>query len=175
MPDQPSPPTDPEFDHLPPGIREHIEQVRQWLEENVEVYPTPDRVTLSEFKVDWAELEGSFQVSLDDTRLTDRFRFGVAQLGKPSVYLPMFHSPLGAPVSYATVELTDETSKAILQGLYCAIPPVEACGVDPRTGKQIWNGMPIRDRIIDRDSFERMKKQTESEGYSVTVQISGSP
>lgn len=175
MPEQKVPPADPEFDRLPPEIQAHIGQVRQWLEENVAVYPTPNQVTLSEFEVDWDVLEGSFQVSLDDTRLEDRFRFGVAQNGKPKVFLPMFHSPLGAPASYAAVEVTDETSKAILQALHRAVPHVEACGVDHRTGKQIWNGMPIRERIIDQEEFARMRAQVETGGYSVTVSIPPTP
>lgn len=170
MADQ-TPSADPEFDHLPPGIKEHIEQVRQWLEENVEVYPTPDRVTLSEFKVDWDRLEGSFQVSLDGTRLEDRFRFSVGSNGKPEVFLPMFHSPLGAPASYAAVELTSETSKAILAGLHRAIPHVEAYGLDRRTGRMVGNGTPISERIIDGVAFEQMKGHIEAGGFTVTVEV----
>jgi hypothetical protein len=44
---------------LPDGIREHVELVRAWLDENVRVYPTPREIMLSEFHIDWDRLTGS--------------------------------------------------------------------------------------------------------------------
>ena len=67
----------------------------KWLDENVQCYPTPKKVMLSEFEIDWRTLSGSFRVDLDGVQLPKRFRFGVELTDRPTLFFPMFHSPCG--------------------------------------------------------------------------------
>lgn len=149
--------------------KEHIQQVRQWLEENVQLYFTPKKVTLHSFEVDWDELSGSFRVLLDDNDLPHRFSFEIDTSGKAEFFLPMFHSPLGAPASYGAINLSESTSKAILEGLREAIPKVRGCGRNRETGLEITNCTPINDRVIDHEEFDLAKKRVESPNYIITV------
>ena len=150
-------------------IRKHIEQVREWLEKKVQKYPTPCKVTLSEFEVDWDELSGAFSISFDAVPLPKKLKFGVEQSGKAVFFLPMFHSPLGAPASYATIEISDKTSRAILKGLHSTIPRVKGYGINRETGKQIYSHTPICERIINHDEFWLAKKRIESDGYTISI------
>ncbi len=148
---------------------DHIEQVRQWLEENVQSYPTPHTVTLSAFEVDWDDLSGSFRVGLDSVQLLERFRFSLSVTGKAEYYLPMFYSPLGAPCSYAAIELTEQTKTALLKGLHDTIPRLRACGLDRETGKETYFYTPVSERIKDRDQFEAARKRVEAGDYSISI------
>lgn len=42
------------------AIKRHIEQVKEWLNENVQVFPEPKSVTLFDFTVNWEEFSGWF-------------------------------------------------------------------------------------------------------------------
>ena len=119
------------------SILRHIEEVRAWLDENVQVFTEPQSVTLSDFVVDWNEFSGDFRVSLDSSELPDKLHFGLNASGKTDFYLPMFHSPLGAPASYAAIELTPKTLEAIRQGLHSTIPHVMGVGTTSETGLKI--------------------------------------
>lgn len=105
-----------------------FEQVRKWLDENVQVYATPHSVKLSGFDVDWNEFKGSFRVQLDEIVLIEKFTFSPDSSGKPAFYIPMFHSPLGAPCSYAAIELTEFTRLAIEICLKKTIPRIGSSG-----------------------------------------------
>jgi hypothetical protein len=150
--------------------RNHLEQVRQWLKDNVRHYSTPNKVTLYSFDVDWGELSGSFRVLLDDKELSEELTLAIDQSGKVNFYLPMFHSPLGAPASYAAIELTEITSRAILEGLRKAIPRIMGCGINRETGKEVFDYTPVQDRILDKEEFELSRKQVSSPDYSITIE-----
>ena len=48
-------------------IKKHLKRVKEWLDENVQVFPEPKSVTLFDFTVIWKknDIRGSFKVSLD--------------------------------------------------------------------------------------------------------------
>ena len=154
---------------------EHIERVFQWLEENVKKYPTPKKVTLTSFEVEWSKLRGSFRLLLNDQEVPKKFTFGITQSGTPEFYPPIFHSPLGAPASYRAVELTESTSDAIRRALRRTIPRVMAFGIDRGTGKEIFSQTPMQDRILDKEEFERTRARVSEPGYSITVETSSDP
>ena len=104
------------------SIERHVEQVMAWLEENVQVFLEPEAVTLSEFSVNWEDFSGDFNLSLDDVMLSRKVGFGLEASGKTRFYMPMFYSPLGAPASYAAIEITEKTRQAILTGLRQTFP-----------------------------------------------------
>ena len=153
------------------SILRHIEEVRAWLDENVQVFTEPQSVTLSDFVVDWNEFSGDFRVFLDSAELPDKLRFGLNASGKTDFYLPMFHSPLGAPASYAAIELTPRTLEAIKQGLHKTIPHVMATGINKETGLEVEAHTPPQLRLSAETLKGAMGKIVND--YSVTVSLEG--
>jgi len=102
-------------------LNEHLEAVSEWLDENVVEYPEPKKVRLFNFKrisndyVPWDKR--TFQVALDDTILKDDIKFEANGAKNIRLYWPMFHSPLGAPCSYKSIEVTVDTVRAIEHAL----------------------------------------------------------
>lgn len=151
------------------SIKQHIEEVMHWLEENVEVFPEPEKVTLSEFSVNWEDFSGEFRVAFDSVVLSEKLRFGLEVSGKTRFYLPMFHSPLGAPASYSAVEISDKTHAAILKGLRETIPRVKGAGLDRNTGKEITYHTPPNERIDAEILSAAILKVNED--YSIQISV----
>lgn len=147
------------------------ESIRAWLDINVQAFATPEQLTLFNFVVDWQKISGTFQIKLDAFALAESFSFAIDQSGKANFYLPMFHSPLGVPASYASVKFTDETSCAILKGLRSVLPKVRGLGMDLSTGLEITYSTPIQDRIIDKDVFDAAKLNLLRSDFNVTIKL----
>lgn len=96
--------------------------LEQWLNENVQVFTTPQKIKLSEFQIDWKKLSGSFNLSLDGVSAKERVGFSPEVSGKPSLNFPIYHSPLGVPASYSVIEITWETEYCILKQLKMLLP-----------------------------------------------------
>ena len=151
------------------SILRHIEEVRAWLDENVQVFTEPQSVTLSDFVVDWNEFIGDFRVFLDSVELPAKLRFGLNASGKTDFYLPMFHSPLGAPASYAAIELTPKTLEAIKQGLHKTIPHVLGSGINKETGLKVEAQTPPQLRLSAETLKSAMVRIVEN--YTVTIPL----
>lgn len=152
-----------------PEIAEHLAQVSAWLDENVIRYPLPLAVTLGDMQMNWEGLSGSFVLSLDGKAVPDRFCFSLDGTGWLKFFLPMFTSPLGAPASYAAVELTEETQVAMQEGLRVLMPKLAGFGLHPVTGEWVHQSTPWRARVMDPTGFEQAKERIEAGGYSITV------
>lgn len=156
-------------------IKQRTAQLREWLANHVTCYPTPTTVTLFAFKVNWQTLSGTFRLQLDNQEIhsedeDEKFTFSLEQNGKVRFDLPRFCSPLGVPASYAAIELTEATSKAILKGLHATIPCVLAFGLDKTTGKQVWSDTALKERIIDKAAFELAKTTVSEVDYKITIE-----
>jgi hypothetical protein len=151
------------------GSKEHVARVMEWYKENVKVYPTPEKVTLSEFEVDWVELSGSFRIDFDDVQVNDRFDFSLEASGWTTFHIPMFHSPLGAPASYLAILISSETENAIMEGLRATIPRIEPFGLNRKTGKETTQNTSISDRIINLSQFESVKNIVCSADYTISI------
>lgn len=156
---------------MPESVETHRQEIQQWLEDNVQSYSTPQRVTLKQFDVNWQELSGVFSVELDGLQLPTKFRFQLEASGKTSVRLPMIHSPMGAPASYRAVEITEATEAAIAKALHQTIPRIRGCGVDPKTGQQIAFHTPVSERIVDQSLFLAAQRELGLPTFSVSVLI----
>ena len=150
--------------------KSHAEQVWDWVEENLERYPTPRRVTLYAFEIDWNELRGAFNVMLDEQAFPHRLDFHLGVCGRVGFQLPMFVSPLGAPASCAAVELTDPTDSAISKALLTTIPKVLGLGLNRKTGRGIDGRTPILERAVDAEAFLLARAKASVPGYSITVE-----
>jgi hypothetical protein len=98
------------------------EMLQEWLNENVQVFPTPKKIKLTNFEVLWEHLSGSFNMTLDGVFINERMNFSPEASGKPTLYYPMFHSPLGVPCSYSLIKITWETEYCILKQLKMLLP-----------------------------------------------------
>jgi len=153
-------------------MKSHVERVREWLEENIQVFPEPVSVTLSDFSVDWNNFRGDFLVSFDSVAASERFKFALELNGKVALYFPMFHSPLGAPASYAAVRITYATHQAILKGLHETFPRLKAVGIDKKTGERIDLNTPLEDRI--EMGLLKQAKTKIGKDYSITIKLGNS-
>ena len=148
---------------------EHIAQVKAWLDENVIEYPTPAKVTLSDFQVDWLNITGSFALALDEVQVPYRFKFALGDNGRLRYFMPMFHSPLGAPASYGAVEFTDEARQAISEGLSILVPRFASFGLHPVTREFIHQYTPLAERVLDPEGLEIAQRLLSSSNFSMTV------
>jgi len=147
----------------------HVSRVNKWLDENVEAHPTPKKVMLSEFEVNWEELSGSFRVDFDDVQLKDRFDFDIEASGWTKFYIPMFVSPQGAPASYAAILIGNATENAITEGLHTSFPRLQPYGLNLKTGQETTQMTPIYKRIIDPAQFEAAKIKVSEKDYSISI------
>ena len=153
---------------------EHIQAVNKWLDDNVLVCETPTAVDISDFQLRPDSFSGSFQVALDGVKLSDRFSFGLGGNGKPDLFFPMFHSPLGAPASYAAVELTSETALAIKRLLESALPKMKALGYNRATGEMVFRTTHSDSaRIVDKAAYEECMKQISQKEFSARCFVAG--
>ena len=146
-----------------------FERVKDWLEENVQVYPGPELVRLYDFAIDWEDFSGEFRVAFDSVVLSEKLRFSLEASGKTTFRLPMFHSPLGVPASYAAIEITEKTHKAILKGLRETVPRVKGAGLDRETGKSVSFHTPPAERIDP--TVLRNAKATVTGSYLIIVDV----
>ena len=151
------------------STKQHIEKVLQWLEENIQVFPEPKKVYLSDFSVNWEEFSGEFRVAFDSVVLSEKLRFDLEASGKTKFYLPMFHSPLGAPASYGAIEMSEKTHAAILKGLRETIPRIKGAGIDRDTGREITYHTPLNERI-DADALIEARRKV-NESYSIQIAV----
>ena len=147
----------------------HIEEVRKWLEEHVQVFDEPITVKLSNFEVNWTDFSGHFQLALDNITLKDKISFGLEASGKTTFYLPMFNSPLRAPASYAAIEITNQTSKAITAALHKTIPRLMGAGLHRKTKEEITYHTQPHERISQEELLQAM--QTVSDSYKIEVEV----
>ena len=148
------------------AMKTQIKEVHAWLDKHVRVFAQPKEVILSEFSVNWDDFSGNFRVMLDAVELPVKLKFGLEASGETKFHLPMFHSPLGAPASYAAIDLTPKTLAAIKQGLHQALPRVMAVGSNKVTGQNVPVNTPARLRLSADALQEAMAKLVK--GYSVT-------
>ena len=149
----------------------HLEKVRTWLKENVKVFDTPEELKISAVKFDWKRLSGTFVVSLDGKPIWDRFSVHIDITGKPTFTPPMFHSPLGAPASYAAVELDPQSEAAIFQALEQIFPKVRPFGWNKDIDLIIDAFTPFEERIYDQAEFDRISKAIDNGNVSASVRV----
>lgn len=113
---------------VPESRRKHLEEVREWLRVNVNDATGLREICIVNLAIDWerfpAELTGHFDIEGGGAQRYCGFRFKVSITGKAEIGPPMFGSPLGAPASYAAVDLTDAAYEAMSRALRAILPPV---------------------------------------------------
>ena len=139
------------------SINKHRAGVFQWLAENVESPKTPLKIDLQITNFDWKSFSGNCKLFFDGIELSDIFEISLDISGKYSLKPPIFCSPLGAPASYAAIELTETTYQAIDTQLNQFLPKMLPYGINHLTGEMIDGSTPILKRVIETDSFINMQ------------------
>ncbi len=155
-------------------LKDHLEQLSDWLEKNVIKHPTPSIVGLSGFDIDWSRMSGHFSLALDDLLVPAVFGLSLGQNGWVQHHPPMFCSPLGAPASYSAIDLTDQTNAAIAKALKLIFPRLKPLGLDSESGKLIIGRTPLQDRISNTTEFEEAKSKISNSAFFYKIQVKGS-
>ena len=150
---------------------DHLQQVERWLEEHVAAYPTPETVMLRSFEVDWRRVAGAFSLVLDDREVPGRFTFDLSMTGSIGTAPPMYVSPLGAPCSYAAVELDDETWDAIDKLINACFPRFRPYGLERATGIEVDGRTPILERVLDPFALLRAQSIINAD-FSISRKVS---
>jgi hypothetical protein len=141
------------------GHPKHHEAVDKFLEENVRRPDTPREIRLHSFNLQSQNPPSwGFTLSLDGEDF-EGFSYTISGWsGKPVFFVPMFHSPLGAPCSYDAVELTPETESALNDIIERLFPKLRPVGEDPETGQVIDRFTSYKDRLSAPEEYERTMK-----------------
>jgi hypothetical protein len=137
---------------------EHVKQVHEWVEKNMQRFSTPKYLVIDDIEFDWADFGGSFSLQLDEVKIEEKFDLSLGIDGKYYNCVPIFGSPLGAPASFAAIELSVETGEAITKALNQMFPKMLPFGLHPVSKQFINSRTPVSERILDKNSIKPLKK-----------------
>lgn len=86
--------------------------------------PTPKRISVSKVVMDWAQLEGTFVVTLDELELAKPFRFSLSPYGIPRSSVPWLYFKSGRRSGVRAYSMHPGLRLLIDQALQLVIPPV---------------------------------------------------
>ena len=145
-----------------------LEMVKEWLRENVRKYDLVDYITLDSFR--WPKSDdyrGSFSASLDGAGGRETFHFYADAAGEIKLQWPMFVSPLGAPASYAAINLQPEMEASLLVGIQSVVPGLKPFGLCHDTKQLITTETP--DVLRTTMPVDSIRNRLLAPGFSVTV------
>ena len=158
---------------IPENIRKHLKQIEAWLDENVTVYENVTLVTMHTFEIDWDKMNGSFFIMVDDQACDIRFHFySLTATGKTEVNMPMFHSPLGAPASYAAIEISEKIMDRMASTLTKAMPSIKPLGLDKATGKTLTFYNPTSERLPPAHEIKAARDIMSQPNFLITLDFS---
>lgn len=161
------------INEIPEGIKQHLAEIRAWLDENVIVYDNVKSVTMHKFEIDWDKLNGLFFIIVDGQECDMAFRFSsLTATGKTKVCMPMFHSPLGAPASYAAIEISEKIIERMASTLTKAMPTIKPLGLDKVTGKILTFMNPSSERLPPAHEIQAAKDIISQPNFSITLDFS---
>lgn len=129
----------------------------EFLNQNVQVFSTPQKIKLSEFQIDWESLSGSFNLTLDGVQTKERMGFCPEVSGKPSLVFPVYHAPYGIPSSYSSVRITWETEYCILKQLKTLLPRIGYHYLENDVIKSKYCDLNLN--ILDQSTLSKIKKK----------------
>jgi hypothetical protein len=135
----------------------HLQQVREWLDLNVERPARPRVIKLSDIRFDWEAAHGSFRLTLDQIEVKNPFKLFIQMNGEVAFTPPMYVSPLGVPASYAAITLDEATETAINRALVQVFP--KFFGYGRHQGKEAYIDAltPLTDRAVSHEEFVEKK------------------
>jgi hypothetical protein len=145
--------------------------LKDWLGANVQYHPEPKYVALSDFEVDWNDLSRSFILSLDLVKIEPRIKFSLDSNGWMRFWMPMHHSPLGVPASFAMFELTDTTNNAIERALKEVFGCFRPLGLNKDINQLITGSTPILDRVLEDNPLVLIRERLRSKNFLISMPV----
>lgn len=134
-------------------LESHVQAVNEWLKANIRVYPTPSHITLGQVQLNPKTLDGSAVLLLDNDEAGEALSLRMSETGWLTYSVPLFHSPLGAPASYAAIELSAATQRAVDTAVRSLLPQLLPLGINPKKKEWITRATPLKARITDGPAF----------------------
>ncbi len=131
------------------SLESHIHAVNEWLKANIRVYPEPTHITLRQVQLNPKTLSGSALLLLGNEITGESLSLRMSETGWLTFSVPLFHSPLGAPASYAAIELTTNTQSAVNAAVRSLLPRLMPLGINPKTKEWVTTSTPLQARISD--------------------------
>jgi len=135
------------------SLESHVLAVNEWLKANIRVYLTPSHITLGKVQLNPKTLDGSALLLLGHHEAGEALSLRMSETGWLTYSVPLFHSPLGAPASYAAIELSVATQSAVDTAVRSLLPRLLPLGINPKTKEWITNATPLEARITDGPAF----------------------
>ena len=148
-----------------------LKELQRWLKETVVSPSNPKEICLSEFEFDEHEMCGSFCLTLDEIKLSERFDFAIEIDGKYGIYPPMFTSPLGVPASYAAIEINDETKMYIKKMIDDFFPEMRPFGIQKESKKLITSDTPMSSRVKESSHLKLIMKELKNEEFKLKFRV----
>jgi hypothetical protein len=148
-------------------VRERIEDVRQWLEENVRVYPTPTSITVCNIELDPELFSGTATLLIGDEQPGEDLLLHLGATGCLTYSPPMIHSPLDVPASYLAFELTKNTQRAVSTAVQNLRPRLLPLGLHPVTKEWITISTPLHQRVLDLSELDAALKRLAQPDFKV--------
>ena len=119
---------------------DHLQAVAKWLNDNCHDATNAQEFVIQDVRINAGALpralRGSFHLRIDSFVFPAPFEFHSLMDQAVDVYVPLFVSPLGAPASYAQVDLPEGAVAAIAGALQQVLPPVCEVTADDATPNQ---------------------------------------
>ena len=152
-------------------LEKRLMDLHNWLADNVQTFDKAKTVTLSDFKLEALGFQGTFIISIDDVPIDSRFKFVLGENGLPRLNYPMFHSPQGAPASFAAVEFSEHISAAIEGLLKETLPRMKALGYHRETDEYIFSSSQDTNRIFSLEEFDTKMAKLLEPNFKVSARI----
>jgi hypothetical protein len=134
------------------ALDSEISKVEIWLADNVTVIGDVKSVVLSKFTWEQDRYSGHFYIAFDGVEFPNRFSFSIGESdGRTKIFIPMFHSPLGVPASFAAIEIPENVYKEIENEIRTLFPRITPFGRDSKTNKETNSRTPFHERLPDPD------------------------
>jgi hypothetical protein len=148
-------------------VRERIEDVRQWLVENVRVYPTPTSITVCNIELDPELFSGTATLLIGDEQPGENLLLDLGATGWLTYSPPMLHSPLHVPASYLAFELSKHTQRAVSTAVHSLLPRLLPLGLHPVTKEWITISTPLHQRVLDLSELDTALKRLAQPDFKV--------
>jgi len=152
-------------------LDKRLMDLHNWLADNVQIYNKAKTVTLSDFKLEALGFQGTFIISIDDVPIDSRFKFVLGENGLPRLNYPMFHSPQGAPASFAAVEFSENITSIIEGLLKEVLPRMKALGYHRETDEYVFFGSNDAKRIISPEEFDTKMAKLLEPGFQISTTV----
>ncbi|RMG41215.1 MAG: hypothetical protein D6719_08955 [Candidatus Dadabacteria bacterium] len=156
-------------------LQKRLREVTQWLNEHVLRYRPREEITLFDFNINPAQLDGSFKVKFDGEVCPMLFRFSYGNTGNVDVYFPLFVSPLGVPASYGAVSIPKHCEDAIIEAMRKNFPSIKPYGRNQQTGEVIGNHTSLKDRFYKDTDMQTLLERFSNPAFEIRIPLSHNP